>query len=290
MNGWRTDECTAPAALGVYLRRRAQEGDKTIVGYLPGLYPDAGSFARNLSRLVAHGIRVVEIGVSASAPPMEGDTISVALKEVAAVVPDRLELLRRSTHAAFQAGAFPIVMAFAETLKEIGLERFVSEAAQAGAAAVLIPDVDQSGRFRLSTACAAAGIETVAFLGAEHDSQHGESDTTGKATPFLGPEAFAYLQTADMPTGGRFTPSAELKRRIEELRTCSTSAGDIVPIAVGFGLQTPNDVRAAHALGADIAIVGTAMVKAAAEGEERFQAYIETLVGAVSASGGARRV
>ena len=266
-------------SLGAYLRRRARQGEKTIIGYLPGLYPNPESFSRNLARLVAHGVRAVEIGVSATAPAMEGDAISAALREVASAVPDRLELLRRAVGAAGRAGAFPIVMAFAETLEEVGTERVVAEAAQAGAAAMLIPDLDREGRVLLSAACAAAGIETVAFLGAEDDPRGGNAARVPDAELVQGTEAFAYLQTADMPTGGRFEPGEELARRVSELRALRAS-GDTLPIALGFGLQTSDDVKAAHELGADIAVVGTAMVKAAAAGEGRFQAYLDALTGA----------
>ena len=55
-----------------------------------------------------------------------------------------------------------------------------------------------------------------------------------------------------------------------------------VPVALGFGIATPEQAAAAAAAGADGVIVGSRLVRAAAEGED-----VRALV--ARARGGARR-
>ncbi len=252
--------------LGRYLRRRALAGQNTIVAYLPGLYPDPEHFEQCVASLVSHGIAILEFGIPGKTPPLEGDTISTALRTVERRIGDPLEVLQRASAMTRSAGAYPVAMVFAHTLHAVGLARFVREAAEAEVSAVLIPDILEERRASLHHACSTAGIESVAFFGAD------------EVQPVLyGSEAFVYLQTADMPTGGRFEPTNELRRRIEQVRVVSRANGDTVPVALGFGIRSGADIASVHRLGADIAVVGTAMVEAAAKPPSVFSQYLEEL-------------
>ena len=259
---------TEKRSLRAYLRGRMEEGGPLIIGYLPGLYPDEESFDRELELLLEHGIAALEVGIPGRTPPLEGDTISSALKTVSDAVPDPLRVMRLSVALTNCHGAYPIAMAFAETVEEIGLERFVREAGAAGSSALLVPDLPENRRGRLHELATEEGMQTVLFQGAEEPPKR-----------VYGSEAFMYVQTADMPTGGRFEPTEELAERVAELRETSRVEGEALPLALGFGIRDRGDVEAAQGLGADIAIVGTALVEAAARGIEEFRQYLMELSG-----------
>lgn len=252
--------------LRAYLQRRIRAGGPLIIGYLPGLYPNEATFRREVELLVEHGVAVLEVGVPGNTPPLEGDTISAALTEVLRVVPDPLGVLRLSVAATRGAAAYPIAMAFAETVAEIGLERFVREAAAAGASALLVPDLPEDRRRTLHHLAHDEGVQTVLFQGAWEPAKE-----------LYGSEAFMYVQTADMPTGGRFEPSEELAERIAVLRKANRESGATLPLALGFGIKERSDVEATRRLGADIAVVGTALVEAASGGIQRFSGYLDGL-------------
>lgn len=251
-----------------YLRERMELGGPVIIGYLPGLYPEEAKFDRQVEVLVNNSIAALEVGIPGRTPPMEGDTISSALSAVQRMVPDPIKVLRLATVLTSCDGAYPIVMAFGETVEDIGLARFVREAAGAGASAILVPDIGEERREELHRLALEQGVQTVLFQGAEEPRK-----------PLYGSEAFIYLQTADMPTGGRFRPTKELGERIRSLRAESVVAGEAVPLALGFGIKGREDVEAAHTLGADIAVVGTALVEAAARGLKEFEKYVNALAG-----------
>ena len=54
-----------------------------------------------------------------------------------------------------------------------------------------------------------------------------------------------------------------------------------MPVALGFGIATPEQAAAAAAAGADGVIVGTRLVRAAAEGED-VRALVEGLAAALA--------
>ncbi|MFP4301751.1 MAG: tryptophan synthase subunit alpha [Spirochaetaceae bacterium] len=254
--------------LRAYLRGRIEEGGTLIIGYLPGLYPDEESFNREVELLLERDICALEVGIPGRTPPLEGDTISSALKTVSEAVPDPLRVMRLSVALTKCQGAYPIAMAFARTVEEIGLERFVREAGATGASALLVPDLPESRRRRLHELATEEGMQTVLFQGAEEPRKR-----------VYGSEAFMYVQTADMPTGGRFEATEELGERIAELREGSGVGKEALPLALGFGIREHGDVEAAQRLGADIAIVGTALVEAASRGLGEFRRYLKELAG-----------
>lgn len=259
---------TERRTLRAYLRERMELGGPVVIGYLPGLYPEEAKFDREVEVLVNHSIAALEIGIPGRTPPMEGDTISSALGVVQRAVPDPITVLRLSMALTACDGAYPIAMAFAESVLDIGLPRFVREAAEAGATALLVPDIPEERREELHRLAQQHGVQTVLFQGAEEPAKR-----------LYGSEAFIYLQTADMPTGGRFRPTEELRRRIVSLREESFAEGEAVPLALGFGIKGREDVEAAHRLGADIAVVGTALVEAASKGLDYFKEYVGALAG-----------
>ncbi len=252
--------------LRAYLQQRIRAGGLPVVGYLPGLYPNEENFAREVDLLVKHGISVLEVGIPGNTPPLEGDTISAALAEVSRSVPDPLRVLRLSIAATYGAGAYPIAMAFAETVEEMGLQQFVQEAAAAGASAILVPDLPEERRRMLHKLAHEHGVQTVLFQAAWESPKE-----------LYGSEAFTYVQTADMPTGGRFEPSEDLAERIASLRRATREDGATLPLALGFGIKDRADVEATRKLGADIAVVGTALVDAASGGIQRFTGYLDEL-------------
>lgn len=254
--------------LRAYLQERIEVGGALIIGYLPGLYPEEESFDREVELLLEHGIAALEVGIPGETPPMEGGTISAALSEVQRLVPDPLRVLRLSVALASCDGAYPIAMAFEQTVEQIGLEQFVRVASAAGASALLVPNLSESRRRELHLLASEEGVQTVLFQGAEEPPK-----------VLYGSEAFMYVQTADMPTGGRFEPTAELAARIEALRAESRIDGESLPLALGFGIKERSDVQAVQELGADISVVGTALVEAASRGIESFERYLAALSG-----------
>ena len=263
---------THPAGAGSALMERigATAGSR-IVGYLPGAYPTEHAFKDALDGLYDAGIRVLEIGIPGAIGDLEGGTIARALEAVEDRGLDPLDVIVSSTSAARERGFIPVVMAFrAAVFDRVGIERFVDAAAEHGATAILVPDATAEEFRLLRGHCARHDLAVVPFVPAVGDTPPIEQDA-----------AFVYLQTADVPTGTAFEPDTYLAERVRQVRAV---APENVPVALGFGIRTPEQVRRARALGADLVIVGTGMVDALNRGIDALRDYALDVAAAVTSA------
>lgn len=236
-----------------------------IIGYLPGCYPDRPTYRRALELVYRAGIRAVEIGVPGAIGSLEGGVISDALRSVERAVPSRHDVVVNASRDVVHAGLIPIVMAFRGTVfDEIGYPTFIDSVVEGQASLILVPDAEPEEYGRLRSYAAERGVRTIPFSSATDDA-----GLLKENAPFV------YLQTADMPTGGDFSPSKDLRVRIDT----HVARYPDVPVGVGFGIRTAEDVDRVHALGADFAIIGTAMVETLSQGLDTFSRYLRELTG-----------
>jgi tryptophan synthase alpha chain len=241
-----------------------------IIGYLPGLYPHRDAYRRALDIVAAAGIRAIEIGIPGAVGSLEGGIISEALEKVRLQVSSSAEVIETAARDVTEAGLVPIVMAFRDTVfGDTGVDEFVERVLRGGASLALVPDVD-AGQYRQLTGWGTPrGVQFVRFVPATDGTESDDEVLHFTDTPLV------YIQTADMPTGGSFVPSDSLRRRVHRY----TTEYPDVPVGVGFGIRTGEDVTRVHRLGADFAIIGTPMVEALNGGTESLQKYLRTLTG-----------
>jgi len=100
--------------------------------------------------------------------------------------------------------------------------------------------------------------------------------TTPERLAAIGGSARGFLYTVSVvgTTGERQAPG----ERFAEVLTRARAATD-VPVALGFGIGTPEQAREAAAAGADGVIIGTRLVRAAGEAEDPAEAVGAVLAG-----------
>ena len=178
--------------------------------------------------------------------------------------------MSEAIEATAATGLKPIAMAFRSTVYDrFGLEPFITRAVAAGARSVLVPDITDDDYAGIAAVARRHGCAVIPFIAAGQ---------TAPAVP-LSPEdphqpPFVYVQTADMPTGGRFVADDQTAARIRRMK----AAQQLPPVALGFGIKTAQNVADALSMGADYAIVGTAMVDALNEGVASFRRYVTDMV------------
>lgn len=214
--------------------------------------PDLETSARLLDDLVAGGADMIEVGIPFSDPVADGPVIQAAAQRALAAgvrVSDCLDLIAgfRSRHPDAPVGILTyanIVMARAG---------FIREVAEAGADSLLIADVPALEAERYARDMKQAGIEPVLIAAAN------TPDATLKRVAELS-SAYTYCVSRAGITGthagGQFD-SALIQRL--------NSAGAAPPV-FGFGISTPEHVRAALDAGARGVICGSAIVDCAARG------------------------
>ncbi|MFI6447716.1 tryptophan synthase subunit alpha [Kitasatospora sp. NPDC050543] len=162
---------------------------------------------------------------------------------------------------------------WSHSVRAVGLEEFLRRARGAGADATLLHGLPPLARRRYLAAAARIGqpVVTTCYPGSD-------PEVLAESAEFA--SAYLYLVAHYGRSGTAPAPDrAELAPVIARLRALTAA-----PLAVGFGVRTAADVAAMGGIGADAAIVGSALVaeveRAAADGAdlgERFTGFVAGL-------------
>src|SRR5687768_13153289 len=127
--------------------------------YLMGGYPDVrGSIECGLAAADA-GADLLELGIPFSDPLADGPVIHTA---ATAALQGGVHVHDVLGVASELSGQIPVVlMVYANAVLARGLERFVAEAAEAGAAGLIVPDLPYDEAEAVRTACDGAGLALV---------------------------------------------------------------------------------------------------------------------------------
>lgn len=196
------------------------------------------------------GADIVEIGVPFTDPLADGPTIQraaeralkngVTLKKVIALVKD----LRQKTKIPL------VLMTYYNPVFKYGEERFIADAKDAGVDGVIIPDLppDEAGEVtRLAKNAAIASIFLLAPTSTEDRIRKVASASTG----------FIYYVSITGITGAQLLLDGSIEKSITGIRRITDK-----PIAVGFGVSTPDEAKAVAGV-SDGVIIGSAIVKKA---------------------------
>ena len=222
-----------------------------LMPYLMGGFPDIGT-SRAIGEAYAEaGADLVELGVPFSDPLADGPVIHAAATRAlgaGATLHHVLEVGARLAHR------LPVVlMCYANPLLARGVERFADELAVRRISGLIVPDLPLEEAPAVLAACDAAGIALVPLVA---------PTTPDDRLAAIGARARGFLYTVSVTgttgeRGGPTQPAAELIARAK--------ASSAAPVALGFGISTPEQAAAAADAGADGVIVGSRLVRAAAE-------------------------
>jgi len=223
-----------------------------LMPYLMGGYPTVEA-SREVGRaFVAGGADLIELGIPFSDPLADGPVIheagTVALA-AGATTDAVLDL------GAELAGDVPVIaMTYANLVLARGVERFAADLGRRGISGLIVPDVPFEEAPTVLEACDAAGVALVPLV-APTTPEERLAAIGGRA------RGFVYTVSVAGTTGERTDGDyADLVAR--------TRAAFAVPVALGFGIGTPERAVAAADAGADGVIVGTRLVRAAGDGED----------------------
>ncbi|MEO7277871.1 MAG: tryptophan synthase subunit alpha, partial [Sphingomicrobium sp.] len=214
--------------------------------------PDLEASAALLDTLVRGGADMIEVGIPFSDPVADGPVIQAAAQralQAGVRVGDCLDLIAgvRSRHCDIPIG----ILTYANLV--VARESFMADAAAAGADSLLIADVPLIEAAPFARRMAQAGIEPV--LIAASNTPESTLEQVAKLS-----RAYTYCVSRAGITGthagGEFNASL-----IDRL-----AAAGAPPSVFGFGIATPDHVRAALATGARGVISGSAIVDCAARG------------------------
>lgn len=235
-----------------------------------------------IDTLMEAGVDALELGIPFSDPTADGPVVqAAALRALASgTTPARaLSLVAevRRRHAQVPIG----LLTYANLAVRRGLAAFYGELAHAGVDSVLIADVPSVEIAPFVTAATFAGIDQVMLVPPEAGA------ATMAAVAEFG-TGYSYVLGRAGVTGADKAMQTPPRKLFDALRGHGAA-----PALVGFGISTPDHVRAAIAAGADGAISGSAIVRIIARhqqelsgGLDEIRAFTRSLVAAAHESPG----
>jgi len=195
------------------------------------------------------GATMLELGVPFSDPCADGPAIQRACARALAA-------------GTTLPGAFAALAAIAERAPEVprnllvygnlvharGLRRFCAEAVAAGATSLLVPDMPFGEDGELRGACSRDALPHVTMIGARTRPDRIAAAAAGAQ--------LLYVTAMQGVTGGAADDAAERRELVARVRAVTP-----VPVCLGFGLRTARHVAEAFAAGAQVAVVGSELVR-----------------------------
>jgi tryptophan synthase alpha chain len=243
----------------VFAQRRAGQGAAFMPYHAMG-YPTRAATLEVIRALSDAGADLFEIGIPHSDPLADGPTIQTATYtaiEQGTTVADCLAMVRELRAAGVRQPF--CAMTYVNPVLAYGVQRFVEHAAVAGIDGLIVPDLPPEEADELEQAARAAGLATT-YLLAPTSTEARIRLIAAHSTGFI------YLVSVTGITGARSELPPDLADFVRRVRACTD-----LPLAVGFGIATGAQAAAVAQI-ADGVIVGSALVKASAEGVERVRA------------------
>ena len=244
---------------------RRDQGRPALIPYVTAGHPEKDATVAVLEALADAGADVIELGIPFSDPLADGPTIqrsSFRSLEAGTTVERVLADLAR-----FRAEReTPVVLfTYLNPVLRYGLESFLEDAVEAGANGLLLTDLPTGSDAAIERAIIDSPLDLIRLV----------APTTPLdriAEVAEGGSGFLYYISRTGVTGARTELRDELAEEVGAVR----AAVDL-PVAVGFGISTPEQAAAVGAL-ADGVVVGSALVRTLEEeGIEAGRAFVEAL-------------
>ena len=222
------------------------DGDLKLVPYLMAGHPNRKKSLEVGKRLAASGVAALELGIPHSDPLADGPVIQKAGQaalEHGMTVAASLEIA-----GSIAGEGVPVVlMTYINPILAYDPRKFAAEAAQAGVAGVIVPDMPVEEAEPVGGWLRAASLDTVFMVAPTTAPARMEAICDHSS-------GFVYCVTLTGITGARQELPAGLKQMIGEVRKHTQ-----LPVAAGFGISRPEHMRTLRGV-ADAAVVGSAVV------------------------------
>ena len=236
--------------------RLRQAGEKALIAYVMAGDPSLQETEQLVVELERAGADIIELGVPFSDPIADGPVIQQAAERALRNGTSLRTILPMVTRLRATTQIPLVLMAYYNNVHAFGSERFCHEAVQAGVDGLIVPDMplDEAGLFK--GPAAAAGLQLIFLLA---------PTSTAERRAFVARQSqgFVYYVSLTGITGAKLLNVADVGKNVEKIRKITH-----VPVAVGFGVATPEDAANVAAI-ADGVIVGSAIVKQIAAHQQK---------------------
>ena len=210
-----------------------------------------------LLKLQEKGADLIELGIPYSDPLADGPIIQLSASRAlkSGTTPIKviklLESLKGKLH-------IPIILfSYFNPLLNFGFEHFCKMASNAGVSGLIIPDLPLEEAYKFSKIVSNYSMDLILLVAPTTPFER--MKTISQNT-----KGFTYLVSVTGVTGER----NKMENRVENLIT-NLKETSLTPVAVGFGISSPEHVNKVREWGADGVIIGSAFVKRISKSSEK---------------------
>lgn len=228
---------------------------KAFVSFVMAGDPDYDTSLAVIKGLPAAGVDIIEMGMPFTDPMADGPTIQLAGQralEAGQTMDKTLAMVRD-----FRSGddRTPIVlMGYYNPIYSRGVDRFLSEAKEAGVDGLIVVDLPPEEDDELCVPAQKAGLNFIRLA---------TPTTDDKRLPKVlqNTSGFVYYVSITGITGAAHAQSADVAPEVARIKAATD-----LPVVVGFGIRTPEAAEAIAKV-ADGAVVGSAIVDRIGRGD-----------------------
>ena len=239
---------TAGSRIDARFAALRNEGRAGLVTFLTAGDPDPGTSGCILAGLPAAGADIIELGMPFSDPMADGPAIQYASQRALAAGMTLRRTLQLVAEFRTRDTTTPIVlMGYYNPIYVYPVERFLDDAKAAGVDGLIVVDVPPEADDEL---CLPARERGIAFI------RLATPTTDDRRLPqvLANASGFVYYVSITGITGAAAPVVADVHAQVRRIKSQTQ-----LPVAVGFGVRTPEQVRDL-AKGADAIVVGSALV------------------------------
>lgn len=229
------------------LSQAFKPGELALFPYLTAGFPDPKTSGDLIKAMVDAGADGLEIGVPFSDPMADGLTLQRANERALAQGASILTALHLANWARQASPTVAVTfMSYYNPILAYGEQAFCQAAAETGTDALIVPDLPPEESDPLRSACHESGLDYIYML-----SPNSPPDRIQLVAELA--SGFIYCVALVGVTGARTDLATDLEGFLAQVREATQ-----VPLVVGFGISTPDHVRALHGQ-ADGVIVASAL-------------------------------
>jgi len=210
-----------------------------------------------LLKLQENGADLIELGIPYSDPLADGPIIQLAASRAlkSGTTPRNVITLLESLKGKLN---IPIILfTYLNPLLCFGFEKFCEMASRAGVSGLIIPDLPLEEAYKFSKIVTSYSMDLVLLVAPTTPFERMKKISNHT-------KGFTYLVSVTGVTGERNKMENRVESLISKLKEITAN-----PIAVGFGISTPEHVNKVRNWGADGVIIGSAFVKRISSSSEK---------------------
>jgi tryptophan synthase alpha chain len=225
-----------------------REGRGALIPFLEAWDPDGATSMALLRGMPAAGADLIEIGMPFTDPMADGPIIQAAGKRALQAGVKLVRVLAMVRDFRAEDDATPVIlMGYLNPVLSYGIERFCADAAGAGVDGLIIVDLPTEESDMLLPHAAARGIDVIRLVAPT-------TDDARLPHVLAGSSGFVYYVSITGITGTHAASTEHLEQAIPRIRKATD-----LPIAIGFGVRSPQQAGAAARIG-DAAVVASALI------------------------------